>query len=79
MKVLLDWNRKDKILLGAAVAVTSIFVVVIAIILLDPYYGPCQYYYVSSGKCQDNRAWHIQEGMSVQIHNIINKIFFRMG
>jgi hypothetical protein len=72
-----EWNRKDKILLAVSIAITSVFVAVIAIILLDPYYGPCEYQYIASGKCQDNRAWHIQEGISAQTHKIINGIFFR--
>lgn len=66
-----EWNKKDKILLGVAIAVTSVFVIVISIILLDPYYGPCEFYYIASGKCQDNRAWHIQEAISNQIHLIL--------
>jgi hypothetical protein len=66
-----EWRRTDKILAAICTAAILIAVTYTSIVLLDPYYGPCEYQYVASGKCQDNRAWHIQEAIVNKIHTIL--------
>ncbi len=66
-----EWKKTDKILAVICTAATLIAVTYVSIILLDPYYGPCEYQYVISGKCQDNRAWHMQEAIVNKIHTIL--------
>jgi hypothetical protein len=53
MQVFRDWKREDTMLtavLDSALVIARKFT---SIILLDPYYGPCQYSYVGSqtGQC----------------------------
>jgi hypothetical protein len=66
-----QWNRKDKILAAILVSAILIATAYTSIVLLDPYYGPCEYVYNSNGKCQDNRAWHMQQSISDDIHKVI--------
>jgi hypothetical protein len=68
---LTGWTKKDTLVIAIAALAVIIAVTYVSIILLDPYYGPCQYQYFSSGKCQDNKAWHIQQSISDEIHKII--------
>jgi hypothetical protein len=71
MKVELKWKKTDTILLSVLVAALIIALTYTTIRLTDPYYGPCEYQYVSSGKCQDDIAWHLQNSITDQIHKII--------
>jgi len=64
-------EKKDIILLSVLVAAVIVALTYTTIRLTDPYYGPCEYQYIASGKCQDNIAWHLQQSISEQLHKII--------